>query len=225
MSKSSHAIGIRSKRGLVAAELAHHLPFTLIGSLLAMAGVWWFATQYLTNGHSSELIERSRSAFHLFHPLHVCLSAIATTSLSWRHNRNLMLAIAAGVVGTVIPCGLSDYVFPYLGGRVLGQVMDFHMCIINHPQLFFSFLVLGILGGFWAEERLTGSHLFSHGVHILISSAASLFYLISFGFIGWLTNVALIFPAFLTILIAVWIPCCISDIVVPTAAANKAAGS
>ena len=222
MTKASHALSSHSRWDVVIAEFAHHLPFTLIGSLLAMAGVWWFGTEYLSNGHSADLIERSRSAFHLFHPLHVCLSAIATTSLAWRHERRLMFAIGTGVLGTVIPCGLSDYVFPYLGGQVLGQAMDFHVCILDHPQLFFSFLVLGILGGFWAEERLTGSHLFSHGVHILVSSAASLFYLISFGFIGWLTNVALIFPAFLTIVIAVWIPCCISDIVVPTAAAHKA---
>lgn len=221
MSKRVHALGTNSKLDLVVAEFAHHLPFTIIGSLLAMAGVWWFGTQFLSNGHSVDLIDRSRSAFHLFHPLHVCLSAIATTSLSWRNDKRLWSAALAGVFGTMIPCGLSDYVFPYLGGQILGQGMDFHICIINHPQLFFSFLVLGVIGGFWAEERLTGSHLFSHGVHVLISSAASLFYLISFGFIGWLTNVALIFPAFLTIVIAVWIPCCISDIVVPTAARKR----
>ena len=94
------------------------------------------------------------------------------------------------------------------------------MCIVDHPQLFFPFLALGILGGFWAEERLTCSHLFSHGAHIVVSSAASLLYLISFGFTAWMTQVQFVFPAFVTIVLAVWVPCCISDIVVPTATAH-----
>ena len=98
--------------------------------------------------------------------------------------------------------------------------MALHMCIVSHPQLFFSFLVLGIVGGFWAEERLTGSHLFSHGAHVFVSSAASLLYLVSFGFTSWMTDVRLVFPAFLIVVLAVWIPCCISDIVVPITTAR-----
>lgn len=201
-------------------EFAHHLPYTVVGSLVAMAGVWWFGNEYLSNGRAELLGAQARASFHLFHPLHICLSAIATTSLFWRHERSAVRAAWVGIWGTLIPCGLSDYVFPYLGGRLLGQPMELHMCVIEHPQLFFSFLLLGMLGGFWAEERLTGSHLFSHGAHIFVSSAASLLYLISFGFTAWMTDVRFIFPAFSIIVVAVWIPCCISDIAVPAAAAN-----
>lgn len=89
------------------------------------------------------------------------------------------------------------------------------MCLVDHPQLFFPFLALGVVGGFWAEEQMTGSHLFSHGAHVFVSSAASLLYLMSFGFTSWMTDVRLVFPAFLIVVLAVWIPCCISDIVVP----------
>ena len=199
---------------LVATEFAHHFPYTVVGSLVAMAGAWWFGTQHFGQGHA-ELFTQSRALFHLFHPLHICLSAIATTSLFWRHERHLVRAVVVGALGTIIPCGLSDYVFPYLGGRLLGQTMQLHMCIVEHPQLFFPFLILGIVGGFWAEERVTGSHLFSHGAHVFVSSVASLLYLMSFGFTTWMTDVRLVFPAFLIIVLAVWIPCCISDIVVP----------
>jgi hypothetical protein len=185
-----------------------------------MAAVWWFGTQHLDNGSARTLQEQAGASFHLFHPLHICLSAIATTSLSWRHDHRLVRAMGIGLVGTIVPCGLSDYLIPYAGGRLLGQTMDLHMCLIDHPQLFFPFLALGLLGGFWAEERLTGSHLFSHGAHVLVSSAASLLYLVSFGFMGWMTDVRLVFPAFATIVVAVWVPCCISDIVIPTAAAR-----
>jgi hypothetical protein len=199
----------------IVTEFTHHFPYTIIGSLIAMAGAWWFGTEHLNQGHAEELYSLSRASFHLFHPLHIMLSAIATTSLFWRHERHLWRAILVGVLGTTIPCGMSDYVFPYLGGRLLGQNMELHMCLIDHPQLFFPFLAVGILGGFWAEERLTGSHLFSHGAHVFVSSAASLLYLMSFGFIAWMSDPRLLFPAFAIIVLAVWIPCCISDIVVP----------
>jgi hypothetical protein len=211
---------MKAKWKLLVEEFQHHLPFTIVGSLIAMAGVWWFGTQQLNGGHTETLFLQARASFHLFHPLHICLSAIATTSLFWRRERHLLRAVLVGLLGTIIPCGLSDYVFPYVGGQLLGQPMELHMCIVDHPQLFFPFLFLGIIGGFWAEERLTGSHLFSHGAHIFVSSAASLLYLVSFGFTAWLTDVRLVFPAFLTIVVAVWVPCCISDIVVPTAAAH-----
>ncbi len=206
---------------LLAEEFAHHLPYTIVGSLVAMAAVWWFATQHLNGGRADMLFAQARASFHLFHPLHICLSAIATTSLFWRHERHVLRALVVGALGTIIPCGLSDYVFPYWGGLLLGQTMELHMCIVDHPQLFFPFLALGIVGGFWAEERVTGSHLFSHGAHIFVSSAASLLYLISFGFTAWLTDVRFVFPAFVTIVLAVWVPCCISDIVVPAAAAHE----
>ena len=209
-----------SRWRLVALEFAHHLPYTIVSTLIAMAGVWWFASQQLDAGRTEHLFEQSRALFHLFHPLHVCLSAIATTSLFWRYARRWIKTIGVGVVATVIPCGLSDYLFPYLGGRLFQQAMDFHVCLVEHPLLFFPFLALGIVGGFLAEERLAGSSVFSHAAHVFISSFASLLYLISFGFTAWMTDVRFIFPAFLTIVLAVWVPCCISDIIVPVATAQ-----
>ena len=201
---------------LVVQEFTHHFPYTVIGSLIAMAGVWGFGTQQLHDGRPEELLAQARASFHLFHPLHICLSAIATTSLFWRYERHLLRAVVIGALGTIIPCGLSDYFFPYVGGLLLGQPMQLHVCIIDHPQLFFPFLALGIIGGFWAEERLTGSHLFSHGAHVFVSSAASLLYLVAFGFTAWMTDARFVFPALAIIVLAVWVPCCISDIVVPT---------
>ena len=214
---------MKQRWNLVVTEFAHHLPYTIVGSLIAMAGIWWFGTQRMTSGQGVTLLAQSRELFHLFHPLHICLSAIATTSLFWRYERHVLRAVWVGAWGTIIPCGMSDYIFPYIGGRLLGQTMELHVCIVQHPQLFFPFLALGILGGFWAEERLTGSHLFSHGAHVFVSSAASLLYLVSFGFTSWMTDVRFVFPAFAIIVLAVWIPCCISDIVVPISTAHHGA--
>jgi hypothetical protein len=207
---------------MVMEEFVQHLPYTVVGSLIAMAAVWWFAGQHLNHGSADALFRQSRANFHVFHPLHICLSAIATTSLFWRHERHLSRAITVGGLGTVIPCGLSDYVFPYIGGVVLGQPMELHMCVIDHPLSFVPFLALGILGGLWVEERLAGSHLFSHGAHVFVSSAASLLYLVSFGCTAWIADPSLAFPTLLIIVLAVWIPCCISDIVVPAMSARFA---
>jgi len=211
----------KDRWNLVTLEFTRHLPYTTVGSLIAMAGVWWFGAQQLHAGQAETLFTQSRSLFHLFHPLHVCLSAIATTSLSWRYDRQVARAILIGALGTIVPCGLSDYVFPYLGGVVFGQTMEWHVCLTDHPQVFWPFLALGILGGFLAEKRLAGSHLFSHGAHVLISSTASLLYLISFGFTSWMVDARFVFPAFATIVLAVWVPCCISDIVVPVSTAHR----
>ena len=213
-----------SRWNLIVTEFVHHFPYTVVGSLIAMAGAWWFGTQQLSQGHEAALFVKSSESFHLFHPLHICLSAIATTSLFWRHERHVWRAIWVGAWGTILPCGMSDYIFPYIGGVLLGQKMELHMCIIAHPQLFFPFLGLGILGGFWAEEKITGSHLFSHGAHVFVSSAASLLYLMSFGFTAWMTDVRYVFPAFLIVVLAVWVPCCISDIVVPMASLSHEPG-
>lgn len=211
---------MKARWTLIATEFTHHFPYTVVGSLIAMAGVWWFGTQLLNQGRADSLFEQSRSLFHLFHPLHICLSAIATTSLFWQHERHALNAAWVGAWGTILPCGLSDYFFPYIGGMLLGQPMHLHVCIVEHPQMFFLFLLLGILAGFWAEERLTGSHLFSHGAHVFVSSAASLLYLTSFGFTSWMQDVRLVFPALAIIVVAVWVPCCISDIVIPVASAK-----
>ena len=212
---------MKQRWNLLVAEFARHLPYASVSTLIAMAAVWWFATQLINEGRTEQLLTQARGSFHLFHPLHICLSAIATTSLFWRYQRHIGRAVWVGAWGTIVPCGFSDYIFPYLGGRLLGRTMELHMCIVQEPQLFFSFLALGILGGFWAENRLRGSHLFSHGAHIFISSSASLLYLISFGFTSWMSNVQDIFPVFAIIVLAVWVPCCISDIVIPVATAHK----
>jgi hypothetical protein len=68
---------MKSRWKLIVVEFAHHLPYTIVGSLIAMAGVWWFGTQELDHSHSGQLLTQSRSLFHFFHPLHICLSAIA----------------------------------------------------------------------------------------------------------------------------------------------------
>jgi len=202
-------------------ELTHHLPYTIVSSLIAMAAVWYFGTvqmqQHVDRGWVAEL----RWSFHVLHPLHVCLSAITTTAVLWRFDRRLVKALLVGTFGSVVPCGFSDYVVPFVGGKILGQTMQLHICLIEHPMLILPFLFLGLLGGLLFEGRVTEHSVFSHGAHVFVSSLAALLYLASFGFTGWMSDVNLVFPVLLIVVIAVWIPCCIGDIVIPISALRE----
>ncbi|MBI4354759.1 MAG: hypothetical protein HY595_05925 [Candidatus Omnitrophica bacterium] len=196
-------------------ELGHHLPYTIISSLIAMGAVWYVGTT-----KPDALAAQGEGSFHLLHSLHVCLSAIATTSVFWRYERRITRAVIVGLLGTIIPCGLSDYVFPFIGGRLLGQPMELHLCLVEHPALVIPFAALGVVGGLFFEERMAGGSVFSHGAHVFVSSLASLLYLVSFGSTGWMRDMGLVFPIFLVVVLAVWIPCCISDIVIPVSSAH-----
>jgi hypothetical protein len=121
----------------------------------------------------------------------------------------------------VIPCAISDYIVPFLGGKLLGQHMTLHICLLEHPMLILPFLVVGVAGGFLFNEKVTDHSPFSHGMHVFISSMAALLYLASFGFVGWMTDVNLVFPVVTVVVLAVWVPCCISDIVVPVSAVHE----
>lgn len=204
-----------SRSQVLALEFAHHLPYTIISSLIAMGAVWMWGSAQLPSHSAAGWTAQGQWSFHILHPLHICLSAIATTSVFWRYERRLVKALLVGFFGTLIPCGLSDYVFPFIGGRMLGQRMALHICLVDHPMVILPFLLLGMLGGLLFEERFAGSSVFSHAAHVFVSSLASLLYLVSFGFTGWLADTQLVFPVFLVVVIAVWIPCCLSDIAVP----------
>lgn len=150
--------------------------------------------------------------FHVFHPVHMLFSAIATTAMFWRYDRKLWKAIVTGFVGSAGVCGVSDVALPYLGGWLLETRMEFHWCLIQHPQLVVPFLAMGILGGLMAEQAIGRSTVYSHSGHVFVSSVASIFYMISFGLADWVGQVGYVF---IIMVVAVLFPCCFSDIIFP----------
>ena len=212
---------MRRRLRVLALELAHHLPYTIVSSLMAMVAVWYFGLMQMQQHPNSTWVSEVRWSFHVLHPLHVCISAITTTAVFWHFDRKLAKALWFGVFGSVIPCGFSDYIVPFIGGKVLGQQMQLHICLIEHPMLVLPFLLLWLLGGVVFEERISGGSVFSHGAHVFVSSLAALLYLVSFGFTGWMMDVRLVFPVLLVVVAAVWIPCCFSDIVIPVSALHE----
>jgi hypothetical protein len=72
----------------------------------------------------------------------------------------------------------------------------------------------GILGGLVGARNVGTVSYLSHAVHVLISSFASTFYFVSFGVVNW---TPLVGGIFVITVVAVILPCCLSDIVLPIA--------
>jgi hypothetical protein len=203
----------------IVTELAHHFPFTVFSTALGLIVVV-FLTVLLRSRDPGAAAEQFRQLFHLFHPLHVLLSAIATTAMFWRFDRKPIKAVVVGAIGSMGICGLSDIFLPYLGGWLIGAHMHLHVCLLEHPLVVIPFALLGILTGFFAVNRLHDrtSTIFSHSSHVLVSTMASLFYFVSFGFV---LRAESAFALFILVVLAVIIPCCTSDIIFPLLSARQ----
>ena len=150
----------------------------------------------------------SEVIFFIFHPVHVVLSALVTTAMYRRYGRGrLWAAILIGYTGSIGIATLSDSIIPYLGGVLLGAEMEFHVGFIEKWWLINPLAFLGIAVGYLRPTTEV-----PHAGHVLLSTWASLFYFAAFGVAKWIPLLPLIF---LFLFLAVWLPCCVSDIVYP----------
>ena len=157
--------------------------------------------------------QASHVTFHVFHPIHMFFSAIATTAMFWRYERRLLKAVLVGLIGSLGVCSVSDIFMPFLSGWLLGaKEMTFHWCLVQHPMLVLPFALVGTGVGLLAAETVRRSTYFSHSAHVFVSSAASILYLVSFGLTDWAEKLG---SVFILMLLAVTIPCCFSDIIFP----------
>jgi hypothetical protein len=195
----------------IGSELKEHIPFTAIG---AATGIVIMVIIIFTHVPSPV----SQAAFYTLHPLHVVLSALVTTALYAKYSKGkLWAAILIGYAGSIGIATLSDAIIPYLGGALLHIDIGFHVPFIETEEMPFfgvakwvvinSAAVIGIALGYW--KQITK---FPHSGHVLLSTWASLFYFTAFGVAPWLPLLPLIF---IFLFLAVWIPCCLSDIVFP----------
>ncbi|MBN1161891.1 MAG: hypothetical protein JXA17_08090 [Dehalococcoidales bacterium] len=195
----------------IGVELLHHIPFTAAGAAIGI-GAMVLVTVFNTPMNVSEAL------FYTFHPLHVIFSAMVTTAIFRKHeNRKLWLVVIVGYVGSIGIATFSDAIIPFLEGKSLQIAMEFHLPFISteimpyfnvpHWVIVNSAAVIGIaIGYFKFATRLP------HLVHVLISTWASLFGFTAFGTADWLPLLPIIF---VFLFLAVWIPCCASDIVFP----------
>ncbi|MCM8808570.1 MAG: hypothetical protein NC816_03330 [Candidatus Omnitrophica bacterium] len=194
-------------------SLSHHLPFSVLSVSIGLifVGILNFIVEILEIENPTTYFEE---LFHIFHPSHILFSALATTTMFWKHEKKFLKAFIIGIIGSAGICGISDIFMPYISGFLLGAKMELHICIIQHPQIILPFLFLGVFVGYVAPETLEKSEgvIFSHSLHVFISAIASIFYLISFGLTEWTHQIG---SVLIYMVLAVIIPCCASDIIFP----------
>ncbi len=227
-------MSVREKARHIFVELRGHAPFTLFGALLGIFFMLLFRGMSGTSG---------RTLFLVFHPGHVVLSAMVTASMFGLHaeRKRLVVVLLVGYFGSIGIATLSDVVIPHIGTRLLGldvprhgqlhrhepsnigedehhghvQNVEFerherriHLGFIEEWYIVNPAALLGVLIAYFLPRTK-----FPHAAHILVSTWASSSYLLM-NLNSAITAAAAI-GIFVTLFIAIWIPCCISDIVFP----------
>lgn len=219
---------VREKIKHILVELKGHAPFTLVGALLGV----FFMLFFRNFGETG-----SRMLFTIFHPAHVILSATVTASMFELHTmkKRFLTVLIVGYFGSVGIATLSDIVIPHLGTSVFGlnipSESEMHQLVVESDSevvgeghghgdcsIHLGFIeewyivnpaaLLGVIVGFFLPRTK-----FPHAGHILVSTWASSSYLLM-NMQADLT-IIVVTGAFLTLFIAVWLPCCISDIIFP----------
>ncbi len=207
--------GDSNHRHTLMGELMCHLPYAIYSVAFGLT-LLSFVTYFSFEDPFAILCRKSDVLFHSFHFMHIVFAATGTLVTFFRFSRNIFKALILGVLSPAIFCTLSDSILPYIGGKILGVHMHFHLCFVTELSNVLPFLIVGIINGFvmsaHQEKRQWLYAITSHALHILVSSLASIFYLVSHGCTDWYLIIG---PVFIFLIIAVVVPCTLSDVVVP----------
>jgi len=198
--------------GQILKELKAHAPFTIFGTITGIAiMVFSLNLPYKV----------SYNIFYVLHPLHVFLSALVTAAMYKLHTCpsigvncikgkcNFWALIIIGYVGSVGIATVSDSLIPYVAETMLGMPnRGVHLGFIEKWWLVNPLAILGIAIAYFRPRTK-----FPHAGHVLLSTWASLFHMIMarIEILNWFSYVAI----FMFLFLAVWLPCCVSDIVFP----------
>ena len=188
-------------------ELARHAPFTAFG---ACTGILLMLVFYRIP---------YKAAYHVFyvlHPMHVVLSALVTASMyknykcgTGKNKCSIAALLAVGFAGSIGIATLSDSIMPYWGELLLRMPHA-------RPHIGFLeewWLIVPLAGAGIAVASFKPATRFPHAGHVLISTWASLFHIIMAA--GRSMSPAAYVAVFVFLFIAVWVPCCVSDIIFP----------
>lgn len=199
-------------------ELRVHAPFTIVGALTGIV-LMTFCQAMPTNS--------AYNVFYVLHPIHVVLSALVTASMYRLHtcktisgvcvkgHCNLWLLLVIGYLGSVGIATLSDSIIPYLGEMLLNLPnRGIHVGFIEKWWLVNPLAIAGVLiACYWPSTK------FPHAGHVLLSTWASLFHMIMA--VGEKLTWVSFSVIFVFLFLAVWLPCCVSDIVFPLIVAGR----
>jgi len=188
-------------------ELKSHAPFTLFGAITGMV------IMILFHRLSSNV---SYNIFYTLHPIHVFLSALVTTSMYEFHQCpvesrkcSVWVLLVIGYAGSIGITTLSDSVIPYMGEIILDMPnRGIHIGFIEKWWLVNPLALLGV-----AIACFRPGTKFPHAGHVLLSTWSSLFHIIMAA--GSHLSLLYYIAVFLFLFSAVWLPCCLSDIVFP----------
>lgn len=196
-----------SKFKIILHQLEHHAPFTLLG---AASGI---LIMFLTRNMDHETAER---IFYWLHPGHVVLSALTAAAMyqAFKYDRHskksrLLPLLAIGYAASIGIATLSDSLIPYAGELLLNMPhAHAHVGFIEMWWLVNPAAILGVLLAYFRPSTK-----FSHTAHVLVSTWASLFHIIMA--MGDSLSLPLAAVVFVFLFAAVWLPCCLSDIIFP----------
>jgi hypothetical protein len=187
----------------IGTELKAHAPFTMLGTGTGIAIM-------LVLVYVQASSEVSHGFFWTFHPLHVLLSALVTAGMyrlygSGRFAQTLVI----GYVGSIGIATLSDCLIPYVGEYLLDLPhRGLHLGFIEKWWLVNPLALAGsAIAWHWPKTKLP------HAGHVLLSTWASLFHM-SMAIEGSLDGMMMAGIA-VFLFLAVWVPCCTSDIAFP----------
>lgn len=187
-------------------ELKAHSPFTLFGALTGI--IFMFIFRNMPH-------ETTHNLFYVFHPLHICLSAMVIAALYKRylaHEKSglkvFLKVLAVGYIGSVVIGTFSDSLIPFWGETLLNMPHRHeHIGFIEKWWLINPLAVAVIVFAYFKPVTKI-----PHAGHVLISTWASLFHMLM---AADHDHAVPYFGIFIFLFLAVWIPCCFSDIVFP----------
>lgn len=187
-------------------ELKAHIPFTFFGAFTGIILVLVFKDIPCETAHS---------LFYFFHPLHIFLSAIATSALYRRYLtkdkpglKRFLKVLAVGFVGSIVIGTLSDSLIPFWGESLLDMPHSHaHIGFIDKWWLINPLAIIAVIIAYHRPKSRV-----SHAGHVLVSTWASLFHMLMAAASG---QPLPYLGIFIFLFLAVWLPCCLSDILFP----------
>lgn len=221
----------------IAAELKGHAPFTIFGAVMGIAFMFVF------NAIGKPEPQTLFSIFHPAHVL-LSAMVTASLFRIHENKKNILLIFVIGYFGSIGIATLSDCVVPYIGEKILGLEVPTHAdihpsheegehadhdehaalenCTADHDEtshdLHLGFIeewyivnpaaILGILIALFLPRSKC-----PHAAHVLLSTWASSAHILMNSTAD--ISILMVGGIFVVLFIAVWLPCCVSDIVFP----------
>lgn len=200
---------------IIMQEISHHIPYAIFSIAVGMI-LLSFLDTFSLKGDLYSAKKVAHRLFHSFHFLHIIFAVTGSLVTFFRFSSHKMKGVIIALLSSVFFCTISDIFLPYICGFVLGMPMRLHLCFVSELSNVIPFLIIGCINGLivsdHASDTLKLYSVGSHFSHILISSLASLFYLVSQGFHDWYPYMGILF---LLQIVAVVVPCTLADVVVP----------